>query len=164
LVVYHLFRNFFLINLDRWVSKEIANNYFNYNSHMVLFSIIEIKSTSRKKYQYGTLTLGKSTILHLVLFLIGTCSYTNNKHTNTVKNIYPPSILRHCTWVPQSRLACCHHRSVGWPQAFGHHNPTVGSFACRWRLCSAWLNKNLFWEYPACCRVCSDVVTCGVLL
>ena len=27
----------------------------------------------------------------------------------------PPSILRHCTWVPQCSLAFGCHRSVGWP-------------------------------------------------
>ena len=48
-----------------------------------------------------------------------------------VRTIYPsPRIPSSLTWVPHSRLA-----SVLWP--FGHHNPTVCSLACRWRLRSA---------------------------
>ena len=42
---------------------------------MVLFPLLKGKSTNRKTYQYGTFSLGKITILHFVLFLIGTFSH-----------------------------------------------------------------------------------------
>ena len=54
---------------------------------MVLFPIFFIgKTTSWKKYQYGTFSLGKSTILHLILFLTGTFSYTPLRKTERVSD------------------------------------------------------------------------------
>ena len=40
------------------------------------FLLLIEKSTTRKKYQYGTFSLCKTNILHLVFFLTGTFSYT----------------------------------------------------------------------------------------
>ena len=48
----------------------------------------------------------------------------------------PSSILTLVTWVPQSRLAFGHSscRLAIGPSALAKPNPTVCSFACRWRL------------------------------
>ena len=49
----------------------------------------------------------------------------------------PPSIIRHYTWVVQSKLACGQYFRVNWPGAFGPlpiKIQTHQSFACRWRL------------------------------
>ena len=61
------------------VTHKIALNFtpttYGIFSHLYgTFSYCIGKCTNRKKYHYGTISLGKSTILHLVLFPTGTFS------------------------------------------------------------------------------------------
>ena len=74
------------INLNCDTTKKLKlwklskNNCCNYKIIWYFFLSFIGKSTNRKTYQYGTFSWGKSTILHLVLFLTGTFSYTPISH------------------------------------------------------------------------------------
>ena len=67
---------------------------------------------------------------------------------------YSASILTLVTWVPQSKLAFGHHRSVGWPS--GLRPSAITILQCAALLAAGYyvrLSKNLFQEYPARCLI-----------
>ena len=70
------FTNLFLRTWRDYGVKKLQTFTVTMKAIWYFFRLFIGKSTNRKKYRYGTFSLGKSTILNLVLFLTGTFTNT----------------------------------------------------------------------------------------